>query len=102
MSVNVPTKITLDLYIVDGGGLRGVIPTAMLKQLETYANEEYQKTPHYDGKREITISDLFDFIVGTSTGGLIALALTIAPVPPSFSQSFAYSFSGLGSALPVL
>lgn len=47
---------------VDGGGIRGVIPAALLVHIE-------QET----GKR---IADIFDLLVGTSTGGIIAIALS--------------------------
>ncbi len=47
---------------IDGGGVRGVIPATVLSKLE-------DKT----GK---PVAELFDLICGTSTGGLIALALT--------------------------
>lgn len=47
---------------IDGGGLRGIIPVLILKEIE-------KKT----GKK---IHELFDCIVGTSTGGIITCALT--------------------------
>ncbi len=47
---------------IDGGGVRGIIPAIVLGKLE-------EKT----GK---PVAELFDLICGTSTGGLIALALT--------------------------
>jgi len=46
---------------IDGGGIRGLIPALVLAEIE-------RRT----GRR---ISDLFDLIAGTSTGGLLALAL---------------------------
>jgi predicted acylesterase/phospholipase RssA len=47
---------------LDGGGIRGLIPALVLKQIETHT-----------GKR---IADLFDLVAGTSTGGILALGLT--------------------------
>jgi uncharacterized protein len=47
---------------VDGGGIWGVIPALLLAAIE-----EQTKRP---------ISDLFDLVSGTSTGGIIALGLT--------------------------
>jgi patatin-like phospholipase/acyl hydrolase len=47
---------------IDGGGIRGIIPAAVLAELEKRS-----------GRRVV---DLFDLIVGTSTGGILALALT--------------------------
>lgn len=46
---------------VDGGGIRGIIPALVLAEIEIRT-----KRP---------ISDLFDLVAGTSTGGIIALGL---------------------------
>ncbi len=46
---------------VDGGGIRGIIPALVLAEIEART-----KRP---------ISDLFDLVAGTSTGGIIALGL---------------------------
>jgi patatin-like phospholipase/acyl hydrolase len=47
---------------LDGGGIRGVLPALLLGELERRASK--------------TVPELFDLIVGTSTGGILALALT--------------------------
>lgn len=52
----------LRILSIDGGGVRGIIPVIWLTHLEKRS-----------GKRT---ADLFDLIVGTSVGGMIALALT--------------------------
>lgn len=49
---------------LDGGGLRGIIPVLVLKEIERRS-----------GKR---ILDLFDIVSGTSTGGLIACGITVS------------------------
>lgn len=58
-----------DRYILclDGGGMRGIIPVVILKKLEEYMRQN---------GADKTLSSYFDFIAGTSTGGLIALSLT--------------------------
>lgn len=48
---------------IDGGGLRGVVPLTILKKVEEFTGKP--------------IWESFDLIAGTSTGGLIASALTI-------------------------
>ncbi len=48
---------------IDGGGIRGIIPAMILAEIE-----KRTKKP---------ISSLFDLIAGTSTGGILALGLTI-------------------------
>ncbi len=46
---------------IDGGGIKGVFPAAFLAEMEAVAGRP--------------IADYFDLIVGTSTGGIIALGL---------------------------
>lgn len=53
---------TFRILSIDGGGVRGIIPARILQSFEEMTNQP--------------ISNLFDLIVGTSTGGLIALALS--------------------------
>jgi patatin-like phospholipase/acyl hydrolase len=48
---------------IDGGGVRGIIPAMILAEIE-------QRT----GRQ---IAELFDLIAGTSTGGILALGLTV-------------------------
>jgi uncharacterized protein len=58
---------------IDGGGIRGIIPAIILASIEK--------------RTEKPISQLFDLIAGTSTGGILALGLT-KPDPdgkPEFS-----------------
>ncbi|HEY4884925.1 MAG TPA: patatin-like phospholipase family protein [Myxococcales bacterium] len=52
---------TISVLSIDGGGIRGMIPAAFLNRLE-------QRTGH-------RVSDLFDYVAGTSTGGILALGL---------------------------
>lgn len=52
---------TVKILSIDGGGIRGIIPAIILAEIE-------QRT----GKR---IAQLFDFVAGTSTGGILALGL---------------------------
>lgn len=52
---------------IDGGGIRGILPGVVLSQLE----KKIQKK----GKDEnLRLSDMFDFMAGTSTGGILTLA----------------------------
>lgn len=47
---------------IDGGGIRGIIPALILAEIEQRSGKP--------------ISSLFDLIAGTSTGGILALALS--------------------------
>lgn len=54
---------------LDGGGVRGYLSAKILFNLETLLNSE--------NNENINIGQRFDLIVGTSTGGIIACALSI-------------------------
>jgi len=64
-------KKTKDRYILclDGGGMRGIIPVVILKKFYSMLSGKEEKTNY-------PITSYFDLIAGTSTGGLIATALT--------------------------
>ena len=47
---------------LDGGGIRGIVPATVLAELERRTDKR--------------VAELFDLIAGTSTGGILALALT--------------------------
>ena len=61
MAVPPPSPTTFRILSLDGGGIRGTFTAACLAKLES----------SIDGP----ITDYFDLITGTSTGGIIALAL---------------------------
>ena len=67
---------------IDGGGIRGIIPAMVLADIE-------RRT----GRR---ISELFDLIAGTSTGGVLAMGLSVPEEPtgkrPRFEASQLVSF----------
>ncbi|KAI3513136.1 hypothetical protein L1887_20462 [Cichorium endivia] len=58
----------ITILSIDGGGVRGIIPSVILEFLET----ELQKL---DGENARLV-DYFDVIAGTSTGGLVTAMLT--------------------------
>jgi patatin-like phospholipase/acyl hydrolase len=58
-----PANRDFRILSIDGGGIRGILPLAILARLETV---------HLRGR---SIADYFDLIAGTSTGGIIALGL---------------------------
>ncbi|XVF57160.1 hypothetical protein PTKIN_Ptkin06aG0181900 [Pterospermum kingtungense] len=66
----------ITVLCIDGGGVRGLIPATILNFLESYIQEK-------DGKKA-RLADYFDFIAGTSTGGLVTAMLT---TPDVSSQS---------------
>ncbi|MBI2686716.1 MAG: patatin-like phospholipase family protein [Acidobacteria bacterium] len=53
---------TIRILSIDGGGIRGILPAMLLASLERRTGQP--------------VSQLFDLIAGTSTGGILALGLT--------------------------
>ncbi|KAF8667669.1 hypothetical protein HU200_052876 [Digitaria exilis] len=61
------------ILTIDGGGIRGLIPATVLAHLE-------KKLQDLEDRPEARLADYFDYIAGTSTGGLIA-AMLAGPAP---------------------
>src|SRR5689334_19643160 len=58
------------LLAVDGGGIRGVLSLEVLQRIEDLLKAQ-------SGRSDFRLSDYFDYIAGTSTGGIIAAGLSI-------------------------
>jgi uncharacterized protein len=71
-------KRPFKILSIDGGGIKGLYSSIILEHLE----EEFCK------KNGTSISDYFDMICGTSTGGLIALALSVKTPASQISQLY--------------
>ena len=61
MAIPPPTNSTFRILTLDGGGIRGAFVAAFLAKLESSVDRP--------------ITDYFDLITGTSTGGIVAVAL---------------------------
>jgi patatin-like phospholipase/acyl hydrolase len=66
---------------IDGGGIRGLIPAVVLAEIENRTGEP--------------TGNLFDMIVGTSTGGILGLGLTLPREDQSPGTSPQYSANEL-------
>lgn len=75
-----PQKV-FKVLSVDGGGIKGIYSARILERLESRFNCQ--------------IADYFDLICGTSTGGLIALALSLK-IPASVITNF---YQGKGEVI---
>jgi len=69
---------------IDGGGIKGVVPARILEYIENKVRTS---------NKDYSISNSFDLIAGTSTGGIIAIGL-LCPVPGSSTKAL-YSVSDL-------
>jgi hypothetical protein len=61
---------TKKLLAIDGGGIRGVLALEVLQKIEDLLKAK-------SGRTEFRLADYFDYIAGTSTGGIIAAGLSI-------------------------
>lgn len=62
-------KQTVRILSVDGGGIRGLLPAKILHFIA-------ESVAHSTGAKDFHFAEHFDLMAGTSTGGLIALALS--------------------------
>lgn len=58
------------LLSIDGGGIRGVLSLGILRQIEAILKAQI------GGRDDFRLSHYFDYIAGTSTGGIIAAGLS--------------------------
>ena len=66
-----PTVGPKRILSLDGGGLRGVLTLGMLREIETVLRQRFDDP-------ELLLADYFDLIGGTSTGAIIAAALSLS------------------------
>ena len=76
------SKPAFKILTMDGGGIRGIIPCAILAELEKRLNKP--------------VCQVFDLMSGTSTGGIIACGMNIPdPDKPGFPRFSASRFGQL-------
>ncbi len=71
-----PHKEPFRILAIDGGGIRGIFPASFLSLIEDEL---------LDGN---TVADYFDLIVGTSTGGIIALGLASGLTASQIAETY--------------
>lgn len=80
---------------IDGGGIRGVFPAMFLTDLEAKLKA--------DGKENWQIYQNFDLICGTSTGGIIAIALALGiPAKEIYDLYIENAHLIFGSKRPII
>ena len=58
------------LLSLDGGGIRGILTLGILGEIESQLRDLH-------AKKDLVLSDYFDYVSGTSTGAIIATALSL-------------------------
>jgi uncharacterized protein len=85
-----PNLKRFQILSLDGGGIKGLFSAAVLAHLEDDLN--------------LRVTDHFDLVVGTSTGGIIALALGIGMTPREIVHFYVNKgpdiFAGRGPTVP--
>jgi len=61
-----PNKKKVRILSIDGGGIRGILPGVIMARLE-------QKLQQKTNNKDLRLADMFDFVAGTSTGGILGL-----------------------------
>lgn len=76
------------LLAIDGGGIRGVLALAILQKIEDLLRKD-------SGRTEFRLAHYFDYISGTSTGGIVAACLSrgSSTTTATSTQWIARSFS---------
>lgn len=69
-TILIKNQKTKKILTIDGGGIRGILALGMLEQIELQLREE-------TGNSELLLSDYFDYVSGTSTGAILATAISI-------------------------
>jgi patatin-like phospholipase/acyl hydrolase len=64
-----PERDRFRILVIDGGGIRGLIAARVIERLEAMVSER--------AGAERRVADCFHMLCGTSTGGLLALGLTV-------------------------
>ena len=84
---------------IDGGGIRGIIALQFLKKIESLARK-------IANNNDLTLSQCFDYVAGTSTGGIIAASVavgkTIAEIESLYFESAKEMFKRRGLGKSVL
>jgi uncharacterized protein len=60
---------------LDGGGIRGIMTGQILVALEEKLNKKYFEIHGVQAEKPIRLGQYFDFVAGTSTGGILACIL---------------------------
>lgn len=76
---------------IDGGGIRGLIPARILVRIEELLRE-------ISRNEKAKISDYFDLVAGTSTGGIITAGL-LAPLPSYTAADMVELYKKHGEAI---
>lgn len=63
-------KLQKKFLALDGGGIRGILTVEILAKIESLLRDKLGKDERF------VLADYFDFIAGTSTGGIIAACLS--------------------------
>ena len=87
LTINNNKKDIVFILSIDGGGIKGIIPSAVLKEISKRLNMLGDNRPFHK---------IFDLMAGTSAGGMISLALAT----PYYGKVNGISFANDGGMTP--
>jgi patatin-like phospholipase/acyl hydrolase len=83
------------LLALDGGGIRGVIALEVLARIEEILRER-------SGRKNLVLSDYFDYMAGTSTGAIIASCLSMGKSVEEVTRFYCENGSAMFSRAGIL
>jgi len=83
------------LLALDGGGIRGVIALEVLARIEEILREQ-------SGRKNLVLSDYFDYMAGTSTGAIIASCLSMGKSVEEVTRFYCENGSAMFSRAGIL
>jgi patatin-like phospholipase/acyl hydrolase len=69
------------ILTIDGGGVRGIVAIAFLKEMERELRQQH-------GKPDLVLADVFDMIAGTSVGSMLATMIALGKETAEIEAAF--------------
>jgi uncharacterized protein len=69
------------ILTIDGGGVRGIVAIAFLKEME-------RELRQHTGKSDLVLADVFDMVAGTSVGSMLATMIALGKETAEIEAAF--------------
>jgi uncharacterized protein len=90
------------LLALDGGGIRGVLTLEVLAEMERMLARELRTQGKIAPNATFVLADYFDYIAGTSTGGIIATGLALGMSVEKIQDLYHESGRDMFQKMPIL
>jgi predicted acylesterase/phospholipase RssA len=90
------------LLALDGGGIRGVLSLEILSEMEKFLADQLSQKGKLSLGKPFVLADYFDYIAGTSTGGIIATGLALGMSVSELQQLYSENGREMFQKIPLL